>query len=279
MLFRSEALVGAAHRWSGHPLYGALLREGLAPATVTALLDAAVERGLDPDRLDEEGRRMVLWTVAQALRDRLAPTAPSRYTADTLVAVGPGGSGKTRLLLRLATDARFYGRREVGVLVVAPEDAPPSFDPSEPYRREGVSARAVRPAEEVRQALDYFHGCDVLLIDTPSLPADEAGARRALARLADVLAPLTAFEVVLTLDAARAKPPFDLRRLDTLPLPPTLAAVTRLDEADDWGRVAEWLLALHRPVAFAAMGPGLAGALAPYSPAWFVEAFTARLDA
>lgn len=273
-----DALVGDAHVWAGHPVYGAFLRQGLKTATTTDLLHAAAERGVDPSRTDAEACQSAVWAAAQTLRDRLDPTTPSRYTADTLVAVGPGGSGKTTMLLRLATDPRFYGRREVGILIVVPEDAPPSYDPTEPYRQQGLSARTVRSAEEVRQALDYLHGTAALLIDTPALPTAPDGAVAALDRLATILAPLTAFEVVLTLDAARAHPPLDLAKLDRLPLPPTMAALTRLDEAPDWGRVADWLLALHRPVGFATMGADLAHTLTPYSPSWFVEAFATRLD-
>ena len=265
--------------WAAHPLYGRLLRSGLAPATATAVLDAAGARGPGPAGDGDDDLRALLWSVAQTLRDRLAPTAPRRYTADTLVAIGPGGAGKTALLTRLATDPRFYARRDVGVLVVVPEDAPPAADPGAPYRLHGVATRTVRTAAEVRESLDRFHGAGALLVDTPALPADDDAARRALYGLADVLAPLTAFDVVLTIDAARARPPLDFGRLDTLPLPPTLGALTRLDEAEDWGRVAEWLLAFERPVGFATTGPHGDEALVSYSPSWFAERYAHRLHA
>ncbi|NNF57018.1 MAG: flagellar biosynthesis protein FlhF [Rhodothermaceae bacterium] len=271
------ALAGTASRWAAQPLHSALLRQGLAQATVTGLFDAVAARGVDLDRFDAEGREAVRWALAHELRERLAPTAPARHTADTLVAVGPGGTGKTTLLLRLATDARFYGRRDVGVLTILPADAPVSADPAAPYRAHGLAARTVRTAEEIRQALDLLHGTDVLLIDTPALPTARVEAEQTLDHIAMVLAPLTAFEVVLTLDAARARLPFAPEALDRLPLVPTMTALTRLDEADDWGRIAEWLLALNRPVAFTTAGE--AAPLHPHSPARFAEAFLARLDA
>ena len=271
------ALAGATARWAAQPLHSALLRQGLKQETVTNLFDAVAARGVDLERYDADGREAVRWALAQQLRDRLEPTAPQRHSADTLVAVGPGGSGKTTLLLRLATDVRFYGRREVGVIAIVPEGAPGSADPAAPYRAHGLGARSVRTATELRQALDLLHGTDVLLIDTPALPTTRTEAEQSLADLATVLAPLTAFEVVLTLDAARARPPFAPDVLDTLPLVPTMAALTRLDEADDWGRITEWLLALGRPVAFATAGE--AAHLHPYSPARFAEALLSRLDA
>ena len=267
----NTALAGGP-AWAAHPLYGRLLRSGLAPATAAALLDGAGAAGHTDDS------QTLVWAVAQALRDRLAPTAPRRYTADTLVAIGPGGAGKTALLTRLATDPRFYARRDVGVLVVVPEGTPEAAAPGAPYALHGVAARTVRTGAEVREALDRFQGTDALLVDTPALPADDAAARRALAALADVLAPLTAFDVVLAVDAARARPPLDFARLDTLPLRPTLGALTRLDEADDWGRLAEWLLAFDRPVGFATTGPHGDEALVSYSPSWFTERYAHRLQ-
>ncbi len=263
-------------RWAVHPLYGALVGSGLTPATAAALLDAAEANGCDPTRTDAEGREALRWAVALALRDRLAPTAPPRHLASALAVVGPGGSGKTSLLVRLATDPRGYGRRAVGVLAVVPEGE--EADRTAPFRERGVCACTVTTAAETRRALDRLAGSDVILIDTPALPPDAAGANRMLAWLADVLAPLGAFEVLLTLDAARARPPLDFSRLNTLPLPPTAAAVTRLDEADGWGRPAEWLLALGLPVSLATTGPEADGTLASYSPAWFAEGLVKGLE-
>ena len=274
-----HTLLSGSQPWTANPLYGRLLRSGLTPKTAHALLGPAAERGLTPDAVSDDAQMALLWSVAQTLRDRLHPTAPRRYAADTLVAVGPSGAGKTTFLTRVATDDRFYGRRDVGVLVVAPEGGAGGTDPGAPYRLHGLATRTVQSAAEVREALDRFHGTSALLVDTPALPADETAARQSLARLAEILSPLTSCDVVLTLDAARARPPFDLARLDTLPIPITLGAVTRLDEAQDWGRVAEWLLAFDRPVGFAGMGAGLDDALLPYSPAWFVESFAHRLGA
>ncbi|MDT0631378.1 hypothetical protein RQM47_04890 [Rubrivirga sp. S365] len=272
-----NALLGGSQTWAAHPLYGRLLRSGLAPATATDLLNGAVEGSPDPDHLGMDDHQTLLWSVAQTLRDRLRPTTPRRYAADTLVAIGPGGAGKTSFLKRLATDPQFYGRREVGVLTVVPEGT--SGDPGAEFRALGIRTRAARTADEVREALEQFHETDALLVDTPALPADDAAARRALHGLAEVLAPLTAFDVVLALDAARARPPLDLSRLDTLPLQPTLGVLTRLDEAGDWGRLAEWLLAFGRPVGFATTGPRLDESLISYSPTWFAERYAHRLHA
>ncbi len=263
----TAAASGSAGAWAVHPTHSAVLKSGLSGATTAALFREAAERGLTPEADGEPLR----WTLAGALRDRLAPTAPSRHAAQVLAVVGSAGAGKTSLLLKLAADPRYFGHRTPAVLVVAPEDGAPAMDPTPFYHQHGLPVRTVSTPEEVRAALTMTSEFDGLLIDTPALPADPAAARAALERLRVLLAPVAPLEVVLVLDAARAAAPLTGRDLETLPLVPTAAAVTHLDEVEGWGRAAEWLLDLGLPVPFAVTGPARTGALAPYSPGWLAE--------
>ena len=56
-----------------------------------------------------------------------------------------------------------------------------------------------------------------------------------------------------------------------LPLRPTAAAVTHLDEVHDWGQVAEWLIHVDLPVQIVSEGPEVPDGARAFSLRWFVE--------
>ena len=264
----SGAVVGASHRWMAHPLAGALMEQGLAPATVAYLFDQLTNDGITPDA----DAAKIQWKLAHALRQRLTIPAP-KQAAGTQLFIGPSGSGKTALILKLATHPDFFARRATTVIVICPEDeaALPYQNPVDLYRRFGVPVQSVRTEDEMQGALDRLDTFDQVLIDTPPLPTAEAAARPMLARLDGFVEGFTPLSVHLVVNATRALGGLDKDFFARLPLRPTAVALTHLDEAPGWGRLAEWLLAFGLPVPFVGTGPRCPDDLAAFSPTWFVE--------
>ena len=272
----SGTVLGAAKQWLAHPLYGDLLTRGLRPETADRLFHAVVERGFRSDDRSAETLGEIRWAIAQELRGLLhRPTSPHDATG-TLVLVGPSGAGKTSLLLKLALHPSFYGRRRTAALVLVPEDADvhPHQSPAELYRRHGLPVMVASTPAEVRQALARTADFDQLLIDTPPLHPRSGEARKMMEWLQGLLAEVGAFDVHLVLDATRALEGFGTEYLRSLPLRPTAASLTRLDETDGWGRVAEWMLALDLPVQFVSTSPRVPDGLRKFTPGWFVEQVT-----
>lgn len=268
-------MLHTVQRWAAHPLFAELLAQGFRPETVGDLFQQAAADGYRPGG-EREGE--LRWAVARALRTRLDHTTPTRSATGSLVVLGPSGAGKTSLLLKLATHQSFFGRHQTAVLVLAPEDAEglPYHDPTDLYRRFGLPVQTARTAEEVRQALDRTASFDQLLIDTPPMPVRPRDAQRMVTRVQQLLHALVPLDVHLVLDATRALEGFDAAYLQGLPLRPTAASLTRLDEAFGWGRVAEWLLALDLPIRFASTGPHVPDGLRPFAPGWFVDELVQR---
>lgn len=264
----APAVIGASHGWAAHPCFAELLGHGLQPATVAALFDAVAARGFAPATDPDELR----WALAQELRRRLAPTAPGQ-TVGTQVVVGASGAGKTSLLLRLARHPDFFGRRQATVLVIEPEDDGDLTyqSPVELYRRFDLPVQSVRTTAEMYRALSRARRFDQIFVDTPSLPSDEAEARRALLRIKKMLEPMVPLQVVLTVHAGRALDGYDADALGRLPLAPSAVALTHLDATPGWGRAADWLVQAGFPVPYVGVGPRVSDGLVSYSPAWFVE--------
>jgi flagellar biosynthesis protein FlhF len=260
-------IVGASHRWLTHPLYAQLLEKGLRPSTITKLFDRLVERGFEPQENDEE----LCWAMAQELRRMLSATAPKRTNANYLF-IGPSGAGKTSLLLKLARHESFFGRRLPTVISIRPEDDDiPYLSPVPLYRDFGLPVQVVRTPQEMHQALDRVQQFDQVLIDTPPLPFDPEKARPVLRRLQRIVNPLMPLQVHLTLNATRTLDELDENFLRRLPLQPDAVALTHLDEVAKWGRIAEWLLMLDKPVHFVSTGRRVPEGVEAFTPSWFVE--------
>ena len=194
-----------------------------------------------------------------------AAAPPAVLRRAPLVFVGPGGSGKTSLALRLAQSLDLADAQRPAVLLIAP-DADRFVDPASVFWGAGVPVAVARTPEEVADAVETFADADLLLVDTPSLPLSPARARPVVRRLGDLLAPLGTVEVVFVLDATRARSTLGADALAALGLQPDALALTRLDEAAD--DAPSWASHLGLTVRLTSSGPDLADlSTAPPAPA------------
>ncbi len=272
-----EPALGLPRQWLTHPLYGDLLASGLRPDTADQLFQAIAKRGFRADDRRPRTLSEMRWALMQELRELLYRPANSQDTTGTLVLVGPSGAGKTSLLLKLALHPSFYGRRKTAALVLVPEDSDHLHqNPADLYRRHGLPVQTASTPDEVHQALTRTADFDQLLIDTPPLHPNPREARKTTTWLHDLLGGIDTFDVHLVLDATRALEGFDAAYLRSLSLRPTAASLTRLDETNGWGRVAEWLLALDLPVQFVSTSPRASDGVRTFTPGWFVEQIAHR---
>ncbi|MEM6289596.1 MAG: hypothetical protein AAF845_20825, partial [Bacteroidota bacterium] len=186
-----------------------------------------------------------------------------------LVLVGPAGSGKTSLALRLGQTPTLLDAEAPAVIVVAPEEGL-FIDPAAAFWGTGVPVAVVRTEADVQEALATFADADQILVDTPSLPHRPERAAPFVARLATLLAPLAPLDVHFVADASRPAA-LDTEAVAALGLRPDALALTRLDEADT--RATGWLDRLAWPLHFTSAGTSLADvaaserALRPSRPA------------
>lgn len=262
------AIIGAAQRWTVNPLFGALLDEGMRPATVTRLFDGLATKGYQPDTNPEA----LKWALAQEMRRTLNLATP-KQTNGAQVFIGPSGAGKTSLVLKLARHPGFYARHRTAVIVILPEEEDGTFyqSPVELFRRHGVPVTTVRSLEEMRQAVLRVQHFDQILIDTPPMPVHEAAARKMLLYVKQLVDPIMPLTVQFVVNATRAIEDLDLDYVKRLGLRPNVLALTHLDETFGWGRIAEWLMAMKMPVQFASTSPRVPDGVVAFSSTWFVE--------
>jgi flagellar biosynthesis protein FlhF len=258
-----------ARRWAQHPLYKALLDKGLKPDTVTRLFDELSDRGVDPTGNFPGEMR---WACAKLLFRRIEVAGPDQ-TRDNLLLMGPGGAGKTSLILKMATHDRLLAGGPPIVVHLRPEsDRLADYqNPTSLYKKHGVPVRNVRTREDLDQALRHTERFGRVLIDTPPLPLPLEKGRSVLRRVQSILRPLRPLTVHFVVDATRALHNLDASVLSHLPVRPSAVAMTHLDEVAKWGRFVEWLITLNLPIQFVSGGADVPEAARTFSLEWFVE--------
>lgn len=258
-----------AKRWAQHPLYKALVDKGLKPDTVVRLFDDLSDRGVDPTGNFPGEMR---WACAKLLFQRIDVAGPDQRR-DNLLLMGPGGAGKTSLILKMATHDRLLVGGTPIVVHLQPEaDRLADYqNPTSLYEKFGVPVRNVRTREDLDQALRHTERFGRVLIDTPPLPLPLDKGRSVLRRIQSILRPLRPLNVHFVVNATRALHNLDATVLSHLPVRPSAVAMTHLDEVSTWGRFVEWLIALNLPIQFVSGGSDVPEAARAFSLEWFVE--------
>jgi len=258
-----------ARRWAKHPLYEVLREKGLKSDTVTRLFDELSERGVDPtSKFPGELR----WACAKLLFQRIDISGPDQGH-DNLMLIGPGGAGKTSLILKMATHDRLLVGDQPMVIHLEPESGRVTDyqNPTSLYEKFGVPVRNVRTKEDLGEAMRHTEYFGRVLIDTPPLPLPLKEGRSILRRVQSILRPLRPLDVHFVLNATRALQNLDETVLPHLPVRPSAVAMTHLDEMATWGRLVEWLIALDLPIQFASGGSDVPEGARVFSLEWFVE--------
>ncbi len=262
------AVIGSTQQWMANPLFTELMEKGLRPSTLNTLFEQLVSRGFEPDDDPEDLR----WAVAQELRRLISNVAAPKQRSGSLALIGPSGAGKTSLLLKLATNDAFYGRHRPTVISIMPEDdSLPYQNPAELYRRYGIAVQNVRTVDAMETALHRAADFEQILIDTPPIPTNHSAAQAAAKRINRLLRPLLPLQVQFVLSATRTLDDFDDDYFRRLPIHPDAVALTHLDESARWGRLAEWMMTIDRPIQFVSTGPRVPDGVESFAPTWYIE--------
>jgi hypothetical protein len=249
---------GASRRPRMADLLEAGLREaGMSPELAAEVIGEAVSHGM-PFASPRAIKRLARW----ALTRRLPASSVRAPGGLTMAFVGPSGSGKTLCTARLAVAYAHGSDLPVVCLSLRPRDG--GAELADLVRPHGVQVQVVEETSEAfATALAAVAERALVVIDTPAINPRSA---EDLDRLAGELRAigLTETHLVLpaTFSAAAARE--QLGRLE--PLGISRLAVTRTDETDHLGPVAELAIATGLPLSYVTSSDEVLGGMTPADP-------------
>lgn len=244
-----------------HPAFRQLLAKGISLTMVKDWFQHIMERGIHPGKQETLFRKELLKSIAQRLEESQAAD-----TAKFILFAGQRGSGKSRLIMKLALGCGIPENKKVAVASLLPqEDRHPGPDLLKLFcKNHGIP---YYPVHEVEHALRYrgeWKEFDHLLIDTPSVDDREYDKMRRIAGLRQELEYLDATEThyVIKSDCGLlAKSKGILAELDADHL-----AISRADCSINWIGLIKLLVESILRLRFIGSGPSLRGSMIPFDP-------------
>src|SRR4051812_11589467 len=240
-----------------------------AKELTSALTDAGLDQALAQNLVDStvandlpfSSPRSLKKLVRKALARRIPIAEPVATGARSVAFVGPGGSGKTLCVARLA--AAYGTRSEVPVVVISLRPTDGGAELAALLEPLGIGVRAVDSGGEARAHLAGALEHALVVVDTPAVAPRSAAEVSALA--AD-LESLGVGEVHLALPSTYSGPA--ARELaDSLePLRPSRIALTHMDATTHVGGLLDYAIRQQRPISYTSEGTGVPGDLAPADP-------------
>jgi flagellar biosynthesis GTPase FlhF len=263
----SETLISASLDYASHAAFQQLLQTGIRATTISMWFKKIMDTGLDPF----DDREPFMYELAKMIRksismDYMQPAQPN------LVFVGPSGSGKTTLIMKLASNAAFFGGKKVALVSVIPRNSTVKYSILELYAKDaGLPYFTVNDGIDVSKLMAKLVEFDHVLFDTPSISLEKKTAFREYWKIRQILASVMPVEVHFVVNATMENYYFREAYATNHPLQPDYVAITHLDETNRWGHLIPFLKTLGVGVRYISQGAEIPDSIQAFSPTWFAE--------
>jgi flagellar biosynthesis GTPase FlhF len=263
----SETLISASLDYASHSAFQQLLQTGIRATTISGWFKRIMDTGLDPF----EDREPFMYELAKMIRksismDYMQPAQPN------LVFVGPSGSGKSTLIMKLATNAAFFGGKKVALVSVIPRNSTMKYSILELFAKDaGLPYFTVNDGIDVSKLMAKLVEYDHVLFDTPSISLEKKTAFREYWKIRQILASVMPVEVHFVVNATMENYYFREAYATNHPLQPDYVAITHLDETNRWGHLIPFLKTLGVGVRYVSQGAEIPDSIQAFSPTWFAE--------
>ncbi len=181
-----------------------------------------------------------------------APTRSALRGPVSLAFVGPAGSGKTTMLMKLATHPQYFGKRQVGIITCDSRRLAAIEQIRTFARLSGISLEVVYNAEQMSAARGRLSSMEVILVDTPGCnPKDE----KSLERLHELMEKADCNEIHLVISATTRDRGLLLTCERYRAIPYSHLIFTHTDETTQYGAIANVVRQVSKPISFIGSGP------------------------
>ncbi len=263
----NEALISANLEYASHPAFQQLMEAGVRATTISGWFRQILDQGVDP----YEDSESFMYQLARTVRDALTITMPEPVQKN-LVFAGASGSGKTSLIMKLATNEDFMGDKKVAIISVEPRSLTNYYTVLQPFAEDhDIPFHRVRDGIDASKLVKKFDDYDHVLFDTPSISLEKNTAFREYWKIRQILASVTPVEIHFAVNATMENYYFREAYATNHPLQPDYVAITHLDETRRWGHLIPFLKTLGCSVRYMSLGPAVPDDVNAFSPTWFAE--------
>lgn len=212
--------------------------------------------------------RNLLQLIAAELAHQIRADAGLNSAANTVVLVGPPGSGKTTTLAKLAIQYGLGGRRSSQILSLDVHRVAAAEQLRSYAAIAGLAFEALETPRALSQALEEYSEKSMIFIDTPGLSGEDFEDS---AEMANLLARHPRVEVHLVLNACMK--PADMKRIAASfeIFRPAKLIFTHLDETEAFGSLGSLSIRTGKPISFLGSGQRIPEDLSPANVSVLVE--------
>lgn len=263
----SGSLVSASINYVSHPAFQQLMDSGIQAATVSEWFQKIVEQGIDPFEQNERFMAELSKTVQKALS-----FGDSAEPVKNMLFVGAQGSGKTSLIMKLASHENFLANKRVALVSVEPDDQVKHYSPLGLFAQDhNLPFYTVGNSMDVNRLLSESQEFDHLLFDSSPMSLDQQQAFKAFWSIRQILASVTPIEIHYTVNATLRQCYFTNEYAQKHIIQPDFVAITHLDETKQWGHLVPFINGLGKNVRYASKGPREPGGIRLFKNEWFAK--------
>ncbi|MCR4400973.1 MAG: flagellar biosynthesis protein FlhF, partial [Syntrophomonadaceae bacterium] len=232
-------------------VYKTLVRNQVEEKLALRVVQGARQRLADGNGGDEEAERAACCQVIEGLLRKPRPIELTLGRPRVVAMVGPTGVGKTTTIAKLAANFHLLEKKQVGLITIDTYRIA-AVEQLKTYAEIiGVVVEVVFHPQELREAIDRLHDCDIIFIDTAGRSPRNEPQISELAEFMGIAAP---DEIILVLqanayyeDLLDVYRRFSAVRIDKL-------VFTKLDESDRWGTILDVVHRTRTPLAYVTTG-------------------------
>ncbi|MEL7833605.1 hypothetical protein [Fodinibius sp. Rm-B-1B1-1] len=253
--------------YSEHPLFHKLLHKGVSQKLIRGWFEAIIEQGIQPAQQPKLFQSKLLQRI-----DELLQQSNADIPEKGLLFAGRSGSGKTHLIMKLASSPNFGAGKEIAIASFAPTDgsAKNRYSILKPFcNDQGIDFYHIESTRQAKAFIPKWKNYDHVLIDTPSLEMDGESLIESITTLKKELQKEFNTETHYLVNTAVNGTAFN----DPLAkdIKANHIALTHIDQSLKWGKTMQLLANTDYKLRYISSGPSITGGLLPFNPEKFAR--------
>ncbi len=253
--------------YSEHPLFHKLLHKGVSQKLIRNWFESVIEQGIQPIQQPELFYSKLLQCI-----DELLQQSKAGRPKKIMLFAGRSGSGKTHLIMKLASLPYFGADKEIAIASFAPTNgnAKNRYSILAPFcKDQGIDFYHIQNAEQAKALAPRWETYDHILIDTPSLEMDGQSLIEDILSVKKEFYNRANMETHYLVNTAINGTAFN----DPLAkdIEADHIALTHIDQSLKWGKTVQLLANTNYKLRYISSGPSIMGDLIPFKPEKFAR--------